>query len=126
MHEHDELRKPLRIRPRENSPVHSTRIDTDEIFRELIAEEIRRGRLSVQQRKRIVRYAAQMGLSAVDAGKLVASCQQEAELSENPVVREHALRLVVSRERKPIAWPIRVLLALNVALAIHLVLRFLA
>jgi len=125
MHEPDEMREPLRIRPRENSPVHSTRIEYHEIFRELIADELRRGRLSSAQRKRVVRYAAQMGLSAVEAGKLVASCREEALLNEDPTVRDHALRLVLPRERRPLAWPIRILLALNVALAIHFALRFL-
>lgn len=121
----EDFREPLRIRPRENSPVHSTRIEPREIFREMIGEELRQGRLTDSHRRRIVRYAAQMGLTAVEAGKLVAECKEEALLSQDPAVREHGLRLVLPPVRKPIALPIRVLLALNVALAIHLALRYL-
>ena len=121
----NQQREPLRIRPRENTAAHPIRIENHEIFRQLIAEELRRGRLSNAERRRIVRYAAGMGLSAVDAGKLVADCREEALLDGDPTVRQHALRLVLPPERRPVAWPIRILLALNVALAIHLALRFL-
>ena len=38
----------------------NARIDTKDIFRELIADEVRSGRLNNSRRKRIIRYAAQL------------------------------------------------------------------
>ncbi|MHC5109494.1 MAG: hypothetical protein ACYTHJ_06410 [Planctomycetota bacterium] len=51
-------------------------LSTEAIFRQLIEDEIRNGRLSRSRRKRIVRYAAQLRLSAVDAGKMIEECRQ--------------------------------------------------
>lgn len=53
-------------------------IDNQTIFRELIAGEVRAGRMNRAQRRRIVRYAAQLGLSAVEAGELISECQMAA------------------------------------------------
>ena len=47
-------------------------IDNREIFRELIKDELRNGRLSAAGRRRIVRYAANLRMSAVEAGQLIA------------------------------------------------------
>lgn len=51
-------------------------IDQRMVFRELIAAEVRNGRMNRHQRARIVRYAAQLGLSAVETGQLIAECQE--------------------------------------------------
>ncbi len=92
-------------------------IGTDDIFRQLIADEIRNGRLSPSRRRRIVRYAAQLGLSAVEAGKLIAACREEALQTNDPTERFHALRLV---EPPPDRVPIPVKIAIVVGLAILL------
>jgi hypothetical protein len=68
-------------------------IDTKEIFRELIAEEIRSGRMTARRRRRIVRYAASMGLSAVQAGELMAACRDELMESDRLEDRYRALRM---------------------------------
>ena len=47
------------------------------IFRRLIGEEIRNGRLSTHRRKRIVQYAAHLGLSAVEMGEMIEQCSQD-------------------------------------------------
>ncbi len=70
------------------------RIDTKDIFRELIAQEVRSGRLTPSRRRRIVRYASHLQLSAVETGRLIAECREEALESEDPEVVYHALRLV--------------------------------
>lgn len=70
------------------------RLDTETIFRELIAQELRAGRLTRAGRKRIVQYAAQLGLSAVDAGRLIEQCRGSALQSVDPAERRHALKLV--------------------------------
>jgi len=55
-------------------------IDQREIFRQLIEDEIRNGRLTRARRRRIVRYAAQLRLSAVEAGNMIERCR--ARLAE--------------------------------------------
>lgn len=58
---------------RSNTPLE--RLDMRQIYEQMIDQEVRTGRLSPSRRKRIVRYAAGLGLSAVEAGKLVDACQ---------------------------------------------------
>lgn len=118
-----EPREPLRIRPRDNSPGYTSRIENHEIFRQLIAEELRSGRLNPARRRRIVRYAARMGLSAVEAGQLLSTCREEALACDDPIVREHGLRLVLPPERRPRPLIQRFAVALVAALAIHWVIR---
>jgi len=72
----------------------SGRLDTRMIFREMIAQELRAGRLTRSRRARIVRYAAQLGLSAVEAGEMVASCCNEAFDAGDTRQKKLALRLV--------------------------------
>ena len=50
-------------------------LETRDIYEQMIDHELRVGRLSPSRRKRIIRYAAGLGLSAVEAGKLVDACQ---------------------------------------------------
>lgn len=123
MYDSTNPREPLRIRPRDVPRDHPTRIENHEIFRELIADELRSGRLNSNQRRRIVRYAAQMGLSAVEAGRLMAACRDEALATSDADVREHALRLALPDERPDLPWPARVAAVVGVAVLIHLALR---
>jgi len=92
-------------------------MDMQDVFRQLIADEIRNGRLTAAQRRRIIGYAAQLGLSAVQAGQLVSECREDAMRSADPVERRHALRLV---EPPPPIVPTRVKIALVVGAAIVL------
>lgn len=98
-------------------PAFMPSIGTDDVFRQLIADEIRNGRLSPSRRRRIVRYAAQLGLSAVQTGELIAACREEALQSYEPAERFHALRLV---EPPPARVPTPVKIALVVGFAILL------
>ena len=96
---------------------YTRRIDTKEIFRELIAQEVRSGRLSPSRRRRIVRYAAQLRLSAVETGRLIAECREEALESDNVDEVYHTLRLV---EPPPKTMPITVKAAIVLTVAIVL------
>ena len=90
-------------------------IDTRDIFRQMIADEIRSGRLSRGRRRRIVRYATSMGVSAVEAGKLIAACRDQLLDSDEPEHRYHALRLI---DPPPSRAPSAVRLALILAAAL--------
>lgn len=92
-------------------------IDTRDVFRQLIVDEIRNGRLTRARRRRIVRYAAQLGLSAVQAGRLITACREEVLQARDPTERYHALRLV---EPTPTRVPTHIKIALLVAAAIIL------
>jgi len=101
---------------------HSPRIDVQDIFREMIAQELREGRLTPMRRRHIVRYAAQMGLSAVEAGRLIAQCRDEVLQGDDSEGHACALRLV---ERPPTArwgtfWRIVAVIALGVVLELLL------
>lgn len=75
-------------------------IDTHVVLERLIADELRAGRLTPGRRRRIVRYAAGMGLSAVQAGRLVSRIRDEALASDDPELRSHALRLAAPAEKR--------------------------
>ncbi len=67
--------------------------DAGTIFRELIAVELRAGRLTPSRRARIVRYASQIGLSAVQAGRFITECRDDALDHSDESIRGFALRL---------------------------------
>ena len=92
-------------------------IKTEDVFRSLIEEELRNGRLSPWRRRRIVRYAAAMGLKATEAGALIAECRSAALSDPDPSIRQHAMRLIYP---DPPLVPAGVKLALAVAVAIAL------
>lgn len=74
-------------------PAFQPTMHLDDIFRELIRAEIRNGRLSAWRRRRIVQYAAQLKLSAVEAGRLIEECRNELFVGDDTEAAEHALRL---------------------------------
>ena len=89
-----------------------------DIFRRLILDEIRNGKLSASRRRRIVRYAAQMGLSAVEAGRLIETCRSEVLERGNETQRFHALHLVEPPPER-ISAPIRIGLMLTAAILLN-------
>jgi hypothetical protein len=95
----------------------------EDIFRQLIADEIRTGRLTPARRRRIVRYAAQLRLSAVDAGMMIAQCREEVLQSRDPDERLHALRLVEPpKPRIPIAYKLSVVVLIAIIIDLLVVL----
>jgi len=57
------------------APGRGASLDTRLIFRRMIEDEVRAGRLTRSRRRRIVRYAAQLDLSAVETGRLIDECR---------------------------------------------------
>lgn len=92
-------------------------VRTEDVFRSLIEEELRTGRLSASRRRRIVRYAAAMGLDAAAAGELITQCRDEALKDSDPRVRQHAMRLIYP---DPPLIPAGLKLALAAGIAIAL------
>ena len=99
----------------DETPTFVPSIDTRDVFRTLIAEELRNGRLTPTRRRRIIRYAAALKMSAVEAGRLIAACREEALRSNDLTERYHALRLAEPR-------PARTPIALRIAIVVTLVL----
>lgn len=69
--------KSIRARTNDRVIPFAPPIESHDVFRQLIEEEIRNGRLSTSRRRRIVRYAAQLGLSATQAGRLIEASRAE-------------------------------------------------
>lgn len=96
-------------------------ISTRDVFERLIDEELRSGRLTPWRRRRIVRYAARLGLSAVEAGRYVDQCRDRALASADPVERSYGLQLVEPPE-SPTHSIVRAAVALAIGVLIGLVL----
>ena len=89
-------------------------VDREAIFRQLIDQELRHGRLNKATRARIVGYACGMGVSATRAGELVRECATEMSRQRHAPEREFALRILNEpQEPDRIATPL--LLAIGVA-----------
>ena len=104
---------------REDIPAFVPSIDTQDIFRQLIADEVRSGRLTPARRRRIVRFAARLGLSAVQTGRLITACREEALRSDDPTERYHAMRLVEPDPTR-VPTPIKIALLVGAALVVDL------
>ena len=92
------------------------RVDSEAIFRQLIDQELRYGRLNKSARARIVRYACGMGLSATQAGDLVRECAERSARQGDPRQREFALRILdEAEEPERVATPL--LVAIGIATA---------
>jgi len=92
-------------------------VDRDAIFRQLIDQELRRGRLNKPARARIVRYACGMGLSATRAGELVRERAERISRECEAPQREFALRVLHETEESGcVATPL--LFAIGVAAAL--------
>ena len=85
--------------PSDNQTRIAQQCDVDAVFRQLIEDEIRSGRLTKSRRRRIVRYAAQLRLSAVEAGQLIEACRQRVLEDSQPQQQPHALRLVQAKKQ---------------------------
>ena len=91
------------------------KIEMREIFHQMIADELRNGRLTKDRRKRVIRYAAQLGLSAVEAGRLITTCREQVLKSADPVERGYALKLVEpAPERIPVAFKLAAVVVLAI------------
>jgi len=98
------------------------RLDTEQIYREMIAEELRTGRLTPARQTGIVRFGSHLGLSVLEASKLVAECRDRALQSSDPTERNYALRLLQpSRIWIPSGWKIAGVIAAAIVFDIIIV-----
>ncbi len=81
------------------STASSQMLSNKAIFRRLIGEEIRNGRLSTHRRKRIVQYAAHLGLSAVEMGEMIEQCSQDCFGESHPQNLQPELQMMESSEQ---------------------------
>lgn len=70
------------------------RISEEEIFTELIKEEVRTGRLTAARRRRLIRYAAHLQISAVDVGNLIADARRTTDTANRPAPPRPVMKLV--------------------------------
>ena len=99
----------------EATPAFVPTIDIEDVFRKLIEDELRNGRLTRARRKRIIRYAAQLRMSAVQTGQLIEACRRKVVESSEPSEPYRPLRLV---EPRPVKVPLVFKISLVIALAI--------
>lgn len=93
-----------------------SRFELHAIFRETVRWELSRGRLSSWRRRRLVKYAAALRISAVDAGRLIqeaGQAQQEEQLAGEPAAPH--LRLVDAPDNR---WPVWAKLATALGLVV--------
>lgn len=91
----------LPVTGEERLPVFRPKIDNETIFRELIKAELRNGRLSPWRRRKIVRYAAHLNMSAVEVGQWITQVRKELVAGGNPTHRQQALRFVDACDDQP-------------------------
>ncbi len=95
------------------------RLDTEHIYREMITNELRAGRLTPGRHAEIVRFGSHLGFSVLEANKLVAECRDRALQSADPVERNYALRLLPpQRTWIPTTWKVAAVIALAIVLDI--------
>ncbi len=97
-----------------------SRFETHTIFREAVRWELSRGYLSSWRRRRLVKYAAALRISAVDAGRLIQEAReaQQGELQADEAAETPQLRLVNAGTA---GWPIWA--KLTAALAVVVIIK---
>ncbi len=101
----------------QNSSIFQPSIAVDEIFEHMFVQELRDGRLTPKRRKRLVQYAAQMGLSARQAGVLMDRCCQNAIVKGDEPAYGHALRLADPPQPR-ISEPTRMAIIIAISLVV--------
>lgn len=66
-----------------SSPATAQQLTTRRIFEQMIEDEVRAGRLTPWRRRRIVRYAASLHLTAVEAGQIIEDCRKRVYAQRN-------------------------------------------
>ena len=94
---------------------HDRRIASREVFEALLDAELRSGRLDRAGRRRIIAFASQLGLSALEVGRMIEQARKTALEDEDPAARHHALTLVDPPvERVPIVYKLTVLVVIAI------------
>jgi hypothetical protein len=100
------------------------RISEEEIFAALIRAEVREGSLTPARRRRLVRYAAHLRISAVDVGEMITQCRAGLEAGTPRPTPRPPLKLVPPPETRGSGVRISGLVA--AALAIDVLIMWLA
>ncbi len=100
-------------------PMVVSTLGTQSIFHQLIVNEIRSGRLTPARRRRIIAYAARLGLTAIEVGEMIAACREQVLVGGDPVEQTHALRVVLP-ERRRVPTGIRMALIAVIAIVAEL------
>jgi len=107
----------------QNSSIFQPSIPVEEIFEHMFTQELRDGRLTPKRRKRLVQYAAQMGLSARQAGMLMDRCCQNA--IAKGVERAHGQALRLADPPLPrISEPTRITIIIIISLVVDTLLIY--
>jgi hypothetical protein len=99
-----------------------SRFELHAIFRETVRWELSRGRLSSWRRRRLVKYAAALRISAVEAGRLIQEARQaqrEEQLADESAAPH--LRLVDAQDNR---WPVWAKLAAALGILVFIKLTF--
>ena len=99
-----------------------SRFELHAIFRETVRWELSRGRLSSWRRRRLVKYAAALRISAVEAGRLIQEARQaqrEEQLADESAAPH--LHLVDAQDNH---WPVWAKLAAALGILVVIKLTF--
>ena len=92
------------------------KIGCESIFRRMIENEMRAGRMSKGRRRKLIQFGSHLGLSPVEVGELIARCRME-EPGEEP--EPDVLPYVPAAQRR--LWSARFAMLLGVALLLEFV-----
>jgi hypothetical protein len=94
-----------------------TRQQARQVFREIVAAELRNGVLNIRRRKRLVQYAAMLELTALDAGRIVTDVHHEHRSSGAQAPRILRFPKAAAQTRLPRkGWPFSLKIGLGILL----------
>ena len=97
------------------------RLDTETIFREVIDNELRAGRLTTSQKAQIMRFGVEFGLSDAETTDLINECRDKALVSADPAERRYARQhLDPGPARIPTTWKMAGVIAVAIAVDVAL------
>ncbi len=105
------------------TPVPFTRLGFEQIFKRMVADELQRGPLPYRRRRKLMRYATQIGIKPFQASLLIAEAQREAgHLDDIDQIDVHDATDVATLIH-PERWPLwfKLTAALIVAIILDLV-----
>ncbi len=101
------------------SPARFTEHELRRIYRRMVAEEVRNGPLPYRRRRKLMRYASQIGMKPFDASLVIAEVQREAGQADPLEPVDDDLTTLIHPERWPIWFKLSA--ALIIAMLVDLV-----
>ena len=99
-----------------------TPLEMHELFKRMVRDEVTAGTLTFSRRKRLIRYATQVGLSELHANVLIYEARREADLEPIGPAPSWLDRMAGLASIRWIRW-IQIALAIALAFATHMALR---